>query len=402
MSWTATPPWQTIVPPEPVPWCVPDLTGSETRYLTEAIAAGQAGPSGDFLTRFETGAARLAGARHAVATCTGTAALHITFLLAGVRPGDEVIVPAWTFVATANAVRHAGGHPVALDIDPRYWQLDPGQLERFLTRHCRKTRGHLVDTRTGRPVTAVAPVDLLGHPADLAAITALARAYQISVVEDAAQALGRHLPRASGGRKRTGSGQLQRQQAHHRRQRRRHLHQRRPHRPPRPLPHQPGPRPPSRIPARRARLELPDDQPARRRRLRPARTSHPPPHRQTADPARYTSGLSGIKGIRFQDEAHWATATRWLATIVLDPEVTRITGPQLRAALAQDGIQAGPPWTPLHQTGAHRNCAPWPCPVAGHLGRHALHLPSSPALTENQQNRVVAAVRAAIGQPART
>ena len=89
MSWTATPPWQTTVPPDPVPWCVPDLTGSETRYLTEAIAAGQPGPSGDFLTRFETGAARLAGARHAVATCTGTAALHITFLLAGVRPGER-------------------------------------------------------------------------------------------------------------------------------------------------------------------------------------------------------------------------------------------------------------------------------------------------------------------------
>ena len=402
MSWTAILPWQSAVPPEPVPWCVPDLTGSETRYLTEAIAAGQPGPSGDFLTRFETGAARLAGARHAVATCTGTAALHIAFLLAGVRPGDEVIVPAWTFVATANAVRHAGGHPVALDVDPRYWQLDPGQLERFLTRHCRKTRGHLVDTRTGRPVAAVAPVDLLGHPADLAAITALAGAYQISVVEDAAQALGAtcHGHPAGGSGLAAASfnanklitagsgGAIFTSDGHTARRARYLINQARDH----PVEYRHGePAWNYRMTNLHAAVGC-----AQLERATSLITAKQRIH------ARYTNELSAIKGIGFQDEAPWATATRWLATIVLDPEVTPITGPQLRAALADDGIQTGAPWTPLHQTGAHRNCAPWPCPVAEHLGRHALHLPSSPTLTEDQQNRVMAAVHAAIGQPART
>ena len=77
--------------PDPVPWCVPDLSGNEPGYLAQAIAAGQVGPAGDFLGRFESGVAELAGVRYAVATCSGTAALHIAFLLARVRPGDAVM-----------------------------------------------------------------------------------------------------------------------------------------------------------------------------------------------------------------------------------------------------------------------------------------------------------------------
>ena len=75
--------------PEPVPWCVPDLSGNESGYLAQAIAAGQAGPAGDFLAWFEGGVAELAGVQYAVATCSGTAALHIAFLLAGVLPGGR-------------------------------------------------------------------------------------------------------------------------------------------------------------------------------------------------------------------------------------------------------------------------------------------------------------------------
>jgi pyridoxal phosphate-dependent aminotransferase EpsN len=108
-----------------------------------------------------------------------------------------------------------------------------------------------------------------------------------------------------------------------------------------------------------------------------------------------------LAGIQLQREAPWATATRWLATIAIEPQVTGITAGELRARLAGDSVQAGPPWTPLHLTGAHRGCAPWPCPVAERFGRDALHLPNSVTLTGDQQNRVLAAVRAAIGQPAR-
>jgi dTDP-4-amino-4,6-dideoxygalactose transaminase len=379
-----------------VPWCVPDLTGCEARYLAQAIAAGQAGPAGEFLARFEARTAELTGVRHAVATCSGTAALHIAYLLAGVQPGDEVILPAWTFVATANAVRHAGGYPVALDIDPRYWQLDPDLLERFLTRQCRLTGGRLTDTDTGRPVAAVAPVDLLGHPADLDAITALARRHGITVVEDAAQGIGatcrghpaggsglaavsfnlnKIITAGSGGAILTSDDNV----------------------------------------ATRARYLISQarDHPAEYRHGEPGwkyrmtnlhaaigcaqleRASQLITAKQRIH-ARYVQALSEIPGVRFQQQAPWATATRWLTTITINPQITGTTASRLRTALAGDDIQTGPPWTPLHLTGAHHGCAPEPCPVAEQLGRDAFHLPSSASLTSQQQDQVITAILTAV------
>jgi perosamine synthetase len=390
------------MPPDTVPWCVPDLSGDEAAYLTQAVAAGQAGPAGEFLVRFEAGIASMAGVRHAVATCSGTAALHIAFLLAGIRPGDEVIVPAWTFVATANAVRQAGGYPVALDTDPQYWQLNPELLEQFLTRQCRLAGGRLTDTRTGRPVAAVAPVDLLGHPADLDAITSLARQSGIAIVEDAAQGIGA----ACRGRPAGGSGLAA-----------------------------------ASFNANKlitagsggAILTSDDSAASRARYLINQARDHPVEYRH-GEPAwnyrmtnlhaavgcaqleragqliaakqhihaRYVRELAGLDGVTFQQQAPWATATRWLATIVISPEITGISAGQLRARLAGDGIQTGPPWTPLHLTGAHHGCAPRPCPVAEQLGRDAFHLPSSASLTGQQQARVITSLRAALRQqPAR-
>jgi perosamine synthetase len=385
-----------------VPWCVPDLSGNEARYLVQAITAGQPGPAGGFLARFEEGVSNLAGVRHAVATCTGTAALHIAFLLAGVRPGDEVIVPDWTFVATANAVRHAGGYPIALDIDPDYWQLDPAQLERFLSQHCHRQGEQLLDTLTGRPLRAIAPVDLLGHAADLAAITALAADYQIAVVEDAAQALGatwHSRPAGSSGLAAAsfnanklitaGSGGAVLTDDDGTAGRARYLiNQARDH----PVEYRHG--------------ELAWNY--RMTNLHAAigcaqleRATHLISAKQQIY-SQYVAELAGIDGVQFQQEAPWASATRWLATIVVDPQTTGIDGVRLRQALAAGGIQAGPPWTPLHQTGAHCGCAPWPCPVAERLGHDALHLPSSPTLTAEQQDRVISAIRAATHQSART
>lgn len=390
------------MPPDLVPWCLPDLSGNEARYLAEAAAAGQVGPAGDFLTRFEAGIAALAGVRHAVATCNGTAALHIAFLLAGVRPGDEVIVPAWTFVATANAVRHAGGYPVVLDVDPDCWQLDPARLEEFLTGRCRQAAGGwLTDIRTGRPVAAVAPVDLLGHPADLDAITALALRHRVAVVEDAAQAIGaacRGRPCGSSGLAAasfnankiitTGGGGAVLTSDEQTAARARYLiNQARDHR----------------VEYRHGELgwnyrmsnlhaAVGSAQLERARQLITAKQRiH----------ARYAQELGDMPGVTFQAEASWATATRWMTTILTDPAITGITGSELRCRLAADGIQAGPPWTPLHLTGAHPGSAPWPCPVAEQLGRDALHLPSSPALTPHQQDQVITAVRAAASAPAR-
>lgn len=380
--------------PDVIPWCVPDLAGDEACYLQDAITAGEPGPAGKFLPQFETGVAALAGATHAVATCSGTAALHIALLLAGVRPGDEVIIPAWTFIATANAVRHCGADPVVLDVDPRHWQLDPSCVKRFLSWCCTHRGGHLTDTRTGRRVAAIVPVDLLGHPADLDTITGLAEQAGITIVEDAAQSLGaryRRRPAGSSGLAATsfntnklltaGAGGAILTSDPDAAARARHL-----------------------INQARcdpagyrhdetgwnyrmsnlhaaigcAQLDRADELIAARRRIHD----------------RYRSELTTVDGIAFQAQAPWAAPTWWLTTITADPRKAGITGPGLRGRLAETGIQTGPPWTPVHQAGAYPGSAPWDCPVAERLGRHALHLPSSASLTTAQQDRVITAIRA--------
>src|SRR5439155_23977886 len=120
----------------------------------------------------------------------GTAALHVALLVAGVRSEDEVIVPALTFIAPANAVRYTGAWPTFVDAEPDYWQLDPAEVRAFLEHDCERRDREVWNRRTGRRVAAVLPVDILGHPCDLDAIHAVAGEYELTVVEDATESLG--------------------------------------------------------------------------------------------------------------------------------------------------------------------------------------------------------------------
>jgi dTDP-4-amino-4,6-dideoxygalactose transaminase len=137
-------------------------------YLTSGLGAGPE------VTKFEAGFAKFAGAKHAIAVNTGTAALHAAIAAAGVKAGDEVILPSFTFVATAEAVVLAGGKPVFADIDPETYNLSPYAAEKSLTK---KTR-------------AIVPVDLYGMSADMKPIQEIASKKGLAVVEDAAQAHG--------------------------------------------------------------------------------------------------------------------------------------------------------------------------------------------------------------------
>jgi perosamine synthetase len=136
--------------------------------LTNALGAGP------MVTEFEKKFAAFAGVKHAVAVNTGTAALHSAVVAAGVKQGDEVILPSFTFVATAEAVVMAGGKPVFTDIDPETYNLSPGEIERNLTE---KTR-------------AILPVDLYGFSVDIKPIREIAAEHGLAIVEDAAQAHG--------------------------------------------------------------------------------------------------------------------------------------------------------------------------------------------------------------------
>jgi perosamine synthetase len=177
-------------PPAKIPLHEPHFGGREWDYVKECLDTGWVSTAGTFVDRFETMLADKVEATAAVAIVNGTAALHAALLLADVRPHDEVIVPALTFVATANAVSHCGAIPHFVDSTMDTLGMDPARLERYLAAIGERRDGEIVNRKTGRVIRAIVPVHLYGHPVDLGAIAALAADLKVALVEDAAEALG--------------------------------------------------------------------------------------------------------------------------------------------------------------------------------------------------------------------
>ncbi len=157
-----------------IPVAAPVLGTREIECVTDAVRSGWVSSLGGYLDRFEQEFAAFAGARHGVAVCNGTTALHLALRALRIGPGDEVVVPDLTFAATAHAVVEAGAVPVFADVDPETWCIDPRALERAI----------------GPRTRAVMAVHLYGHPADMDATLALCEPRGIIVIEDAAEAHG--------------------------------------------------------------------------------------------------------------------------------------------------------------------------------------------------------------------
>lgn len=160
--------------PFTIPVSSPDLSDLERRYLLEAFDSGWISSTGSFVDRFEREFAEFVGVAHAISCVNGTAALHLALLALEIGPGDEVIVPSLTYVATANAVRYVGAEPVFADCNPNTWNVDPQSVKRLMTDRTR----------------AIIPVHLFGNPAEMDELSALARERGVHVVEDASEAHG--------------------------------------------------------------------------------------------------------------------------------------------------------------------------------------------------------------------
>lgn len=368
---------------EPISVAKPDLSGNEERYVVEAIRSSWISSTGLFVTRFEREYAELCGTRAAIGVCNGTIALHLALLGLGVRPGDEVLVPSLTFIATANAVRYVGAEPVFVDVDPDTWCIDPERLAEAVTR---RTKG-------------IIAVHLYGHPADMDAINRVAGIHGLWVVEDAAEAhLAKYKGRPTGGLASIGTFSFY------------------------------G----NKIFTSGEGGAVTVDDPALELRLRTLRGQGMDPLRRYFFPVTghnfritnvacailcaqlervdailarrraifraYRERLSGLAGIGFQPVAPWAEPSPWLFCITVDAAGFGRTRDELGAILADAGIETRPFFIPLHRLPPFRDRSrdrTSDLGVTDRLAERGMNLPTYADLTEPDIDRIADVIGAA-------
>lgn len=168
----------------------PSFDGNEWLYLKECLDSTFVSSVGKFVDRFEMDLSEFTGAKHVVAVVNGTSALHIALKLAGVKAGDEVLIPALTFIATANAVTYCNATPHFIDSEIVTLGVDATKLRDYLTGHTDQQSGLCINRSTGQVIRALVPMHTFGHPVDVDGLLAVARDFNITLVEDAAESLG--------------------------------------------------------------------------------------------------------------------------------------------------------------------------------------------------------------------
>ncbi|HUI03241.1 MAG TPA: aminotransferase class I/II-fold pyridoxal phosphate-dependent enzyme [Acidimicrobiales bacterium] len=358
----------------------PDVGDEERRLVVDALDSGWVAPLGPYVDAFEAALAARVGVPHAVALSSGTAALHLALLLAGVGPGDDVIVPTFTFVATANAATYLGARPVLVDCSPDTWQLDPDLLSQTLAE--RAGRGALPK--------AVVAVDLYGQAADYARLVPVCAQYGVALVEDAAEALGATYGDAAAGSfgasgvfsfngnkiiTTSGGGMLVSHDAALI-ERARHLATQA--------------REPEvhyehlrmgfnyRLSNLLAALGVAQLAGLDRRMAR-----------RHAVNARYRAELGHLPGISFMPRAPYGEPNDWLTCILVDPDAHGRTREDIRSLLEARDIESRPTWKPLHLQPLFRDAPAVGGGVAAAIFERGLCLPSGSNLSDADQGRVI-------------
>jgi perosamine synthetase len=364
-----------------IPVSVPDLSGNEEKYLLDAFRSSWISSTGSYVNKFEADFARVAGTKYALSVANGTVALHLALVGLDVGPGDEVIIPALTYIATANAVKYVGATPVFVDVQPDTWCMDPSAIETAITPN---TKG-------------IIPVDLYGHPADMDAINAIAKAHGLWVLADSAEAhMAKYRGRPVGslapisvfsfyGNKIITSGEGG---------------------------------------------ALTYDDPELDHRLRMLRSQGMDPQRRYYFPiigynfrltnlacailcgqlerleeivtrrraifAGYRRLLDAVPGIGFQPVADWAEPAPWLFCITINEREFGISRDMIAQRLLERGIDTRPFFVPLHLLPPYMNgkAGRGDFPVSEMLGECGLNLPTFSGMTDDQVAYVCAAIAA--------
>ncbi len=373
-----------------IPLAVPHLGGNEWKYVKECLDTNWVSSVGTYVDRFEIDLASYVGRERAVATTSGTAALHLALLIAGVGQDDEVLVSDMTFIAPANAIRYVGAFPVLVDADPAHWEMDTQKLADFMANGCEWKGGALINRTTHRRVRAIMPVHILGHPCDMDPILELARQYDLKVIEDATESLGalyKGRPVGShgdiacfsfNGNKviTTGGGGMLVTDSQELADRARYLSTQAKDDPIEYVHGEVGYN--YRLTNVQAaigvaQMEQLDEFVAKKRHI--------------AD--MYHRGLGHLPGVTVQVEAEWADTTSWLSTVLFDAASYGRDARATMAHLQKNGIQTRPLWQPMHSSTVFADCFATDCSVSERLYGEALSLPSSVDLTDQQLEKVI-------------
>jgi perosamine synthetase len=348
--------------------------------------------------RFEQTLADYVGARYAVATVNGTAALHVALLVAGVQPDEEVLVSNLSFIAPANAIRYTGAWPVFIDAEPLYWQMDPNKVLDFLENECRCQDEGLVNKTTGRRVKAILPVHILGHPCNIDPIREVAQKYDLAIIEDATESLGaKYKGRMVGqpgdvscfsfnGNKliTTGGGGMIVTDNEAWATRARYLTTQAKDDPVEYFHSEIGYNYRlTNIQAAMgvAQLEQIEDFIAQKKAV--ARI--------------YEEGFQNLDTITLMPAQSCTSPVYWLYTILLDKDSTLEIRKDFIKSLNNNGIGARPLWHTLHNLPPYRNCQAFQIEHGVRLYERGVSLPSSVGLTEQDQQRCIATVQQILG-----
>ena len=356
----------------------PHMGENERNYLIDAFDSNWIAPLGPHVDGFEKEMAEYLGVKHAAALCSGSSALHLALILAGIKEGDKVLCPSLTFAATANVIMYEKAQPIFVDSDPNFWVVDLNALEKSIKKHKPK---------------AFIPVDLYGQSCDYDAITDLCEKYNVLLIEDAAEALGADYKGKKCGSfgemgilsfngnkiiTTSGGGMLvsnneeyvnkarflatqAREPALHYEHKELGYNYRM-----------------SNLLAAvgRGQLEVIHDRVSTRRSIF----------------NRYKKALSHVDGFTFMKEADYGKSNKWLSTLTVDEKVAGISRNQIIDALEKENIESRPVWKPMHMQPLYKDCdyiTVGEEDVSGRLFENGLCLPSGSNLSEDDQNRVI-------------
>ncbi len=359
----------------------PHLGDLERTFVNEAFDTNWISPVGPHIDSFERELAAHLGVAESVALSSGTAAIHLALILAGVRQGDEVVCQSFTFAGSCNPVVYLGASPVFIDSEQDTWNMDPALLETALRDRA----------KAGKKPKAIVVVDLYGMPARLEEIRSIADSYQVPLIEDAAEALGSTRNGYAAGTfgdfgvysfngnkiiTTSGGGALISKQPGHIRKSRFLATQARD-----PQPHYEH----SEIGYNyrlsnvcaaigRGQLAVLSDRVERRRQIF----------------NRYQKGLAGVPAISFQPEQPGNRSNRWLTTLLIDPgKCNGITREAVRLALERENIESRPLWKPMHLQPVFREAVHYSNGTSETFFKNGLCLPSGSSLSEADQNRIL-------------